>query len=686
VQEIEELCKELEPVIGKKKAKGAYLAYKMFPKEGEAIRAQLLALKSKHLHETYAKNHPYLPPPDKGTSQGDIVLGDVYYGPMNLYPFGLRKDELIKHCGILGITGSGKTNAGFVMLEELKRLRVPVMVFDWQKNFRNIISTRWGRDFRIFTVGRNIRPFFINPLIPPIGVEYDRWIDANLDILSDAFYVGHGVVSVYKELIYQTFSERGIPVTEKYDGRQQDIPSMLEIGHRIMEFQPKRGEVKADWKASSTRVVKGLSSGVAANIFSISGRVPVERLFSTNVIFELKALSGDTKKFFINWFLNYLLEYWDAQESHKEQLNHVVMIDEAHHILMKRTLEGTEPVTDSMFREVRKHGVGLVYLDQSPSRISETVLGNTNTTFVMNLKSMDIPVAVKAVSMEYQKWPYITWLKEGFAIARLQFRHPHPFLVRFKLMEIDKASIKDDDLKGMQKGITAKDEGSDLKEAFEEGIKEISSSGEKKKEEELEGPEALLLINIASKPFLGALERYEDIGLGRGRGPACLELLTEKGLVASRWYWDGKVPRKKLLELTAEGRQALKRLGWEGKARKANESIEHAYIKSHIADYLRKRGWKATIEKRIGSHYPDVHAERQGHSLVIEVERGESEFWDNILKNLEAGHDIIVSLPLRRALKEKIQRKVEALPGPEQERVRVFEQRELYGWLAKFLR
>ena len=248
-------------------------------------------------------------------------------------------------------------------------------------------------------------------------------------------------------------------------------------------------------------------------------------------------------------------------------------------------------------------------------------------------------------------------------------------------MKIDKAAIKDDDLLAMQEGVQAKERDLDLKRAFEEGIRDLAGSAERKKEE-LEGPDALLLINIASKPFLGALERYEETGLGRHKGPACLEQLAARGLVSVRWYWDGKVPRKKLLELTDEGRKALKNLGWQDKARKANESIEHAYVKNHIADYLRNRGGKATVEKRIGSHYPDVHTERLGFSLVVEVERGESEFWDNLLKNLEAGHDMIISLPLRRTLKEKIQRKVETLSGPEQERVRVFEQRELYGWLA----
>jgi hypothetical protein len=371
---------------------------------------------------------------------------------------------------------------------------------------------------------------------------------------------------------------------------------------------------------------------VAANIFCISGRVPVERLFSENVIFELKALSGDTKKFFINWFLNYLTEYWDARESRKEQLNHVVMIDEAHHILMKRTLEGSEPVTDSMFREVRKHGVGLVYLDQSPFRISETVLGNTNTTMVMNLKSQDISVASKAVSLEYQKSQFITWLKEGEAIVRLQFRHPHPFLVKLRLIDIDKAAVTDADLEARQKGMATKDSDIDIHKAFDEGIKQLSVSGGRE-EEKLSEPEALLLLNVADRPLLGRMERYAELGLAHKEGRKAIDSLMEQGLLAENWIRGEKAPHGDVLRITDEGWQAMKEQGLVSKSRKANESAQHDFT---------------------------------------------------ILKNLEVGFDLVVSLPNHKALQEKIRRKVATLIGPEQERVRVMTPKELYSWLPGF--
>jgi hypothetical protein len=359
------------------------------------------------------------------------------------------------------------------------------------------------------------------------------------------------------------------------------------------------------------------------------------------------------------------------------------MIDEAHHILMKRTLEGSEPVTDSMFREVRKHGVGLVYLDQSPFRISETVLGNTNTTMVMNLKSQDVSVASKAVSLEYQKSQFITWLKEGEAIVRLQFRHPHPFLVKFRLIDIDKAAVTDADLEARQKGMATKDSDIDIRKSFDEGIKQLSVLGGRE-EEKLSEPEALLLLNVADRPLLGRMERYAELGLAHKEGRKAIDSLMEQGLLAENWIRGEKAPHGDVLRITDEGWQAMKEQGLVSRSRKANESAQHDFTKNRVAEFARHYAWEATVEKQVGKGFVDAYLEREGFRIAVEVEMGESEYWGNILKNLEVGFDLVVSLPNHKALQEKIRRKVATLSGPEQKRVRVMTPKELYSWLPGF--
>src|SRR5437016_3170529 len=105
-----DLCKKLKPVIGGK-ADALWLAYSTSEnsdmKQEAASYIQLFAVK--YLSKEVDSKDIYLPPPAKAQAAGEFTLGDVFYGPQNLYPIGLRRENFRKHIGIFGITGSGKT-------------------------------------------------------------------------------------------------------------------------------------------------------------------------------------------------------------------------------------------------------------------------------------------------------------------------------------------------------------------------------------------------------------------------------------------------------------------------------------------------------------------------------------------------------------------------------------------------
>ena len=50
-----------------------------------------------------------LPPPDRESLGGDYPIGEVIYPEKPFAGFGVREKEWIRHCGIFGKTGSGKT-------------------------------------------------------------------------------------------------------------------------------------------------------------------------------------------------------------------------------------------------------------------------------------------------------------------------------------------------------------------------------------------------------------------------------------------------------------------------------------------------------------------------------------------------------------------------------------------------
>lgn len=52
----------------------------------------------------------------------------------------MREKEWTRHMLITGMTGVGKTNLSFHLLRELKRHGKPFLVFDWKKNYRDLLQ------------------------------------------------------------------------------------------------------------------------------------------------------------------------------------------------------------------------------------------------------------------------------------------------------------------------------------------------------------------------------------------------------------------------------------------------------------------------------------------------------------------------------------------------------------------
>ena len=119
ITRIQELCRQLKPVLGTKVDRlwSAYLAES--DAKGKAdVEQTLELLAAKHLGKTYEPDRsPFPPPARKFAQRGEIAVGNISYGGKELYPFYLRSARLKEHVLIAGRSGSGKTNLTFVLME-----------------------------------------------------------------------------------------------------------------------------------------------------------------------------------------------------------------------------------------------------------------------------------------------------------------------------------------------------------------------------------------------------------------------------------------------------------------------------------------------------------------------------------------------------------------------------------------
>ena len=116
------------------------------------------------------------------------------YGDQEYYPFGLRENEWLRHVGIFGTTGSGKTNCAFILLWNLLKKKKPFLIFDWKRNYRDLLTFDEFKDTKVYTIGRKISPLSFNPLIPPENTNPRSWLKKLGEILAHAFFLGEGVL------------------------------------------------------------------------------------------------------------------------------------------------------------------------------------------------------------------------------------------------------------------------------------------------------------------------------------------------------------------------------------------------------------------------------------------------------------------------------------------------------------
>lgn len=122
---IRQLCKRLQPILGSSIEK-VYLAWQAEDEDGKKLLEKYLQqLTVKYLDHSLTAEETVLLPPSQQQAAGDYELGTVIYNDKPLYPFGLREDEWIQHVAVLGRSGAGKTNTGFLLLKRLKEKKKP---------------------------------------------------------------------------------------------------------------------------------------------------------------------------------------------------------------------------------------------------------------------------------------------------------------------------------------------------------------------------------------------------------------------------------------------------------------------------------------------------------------------------------------------------------------------------------
>lgn len=532
-----------------------------------------------------------LPPPDKKELSGEYPVGRINYPNNQNSIFGIREGEWIKHCGIFGKTGSGKTTLMVRILKELCEKDKPFLIFDYKRNYRDILK---HPDFEkhnilIFTVGRNkVVPFQFNPKAGPDGVEEYVWIKQLAQIIEKVYLLGPGANDVFME--------------------SAGMDTFRQMQEKVLKQKKRARELL--WWASVKRTLNAINYPGLGEVVNCSRGYPIPELLNKRVILELDGLSDSDQAFIIGSLLLWIYHY-RLRQPEREILKHFIVIEEAHHLFLETRKE--EDIADIIMREIRELGEAIIVIDQHPSKMSVSALGNLSTKFALTLSlNQDVMAIANAMLLGKDERRYLAMLTLGQCVCRSD-RFSLPVLLTIDNFPIQKGSVTDEDLKTLMAGYLKDLNLQSPPFSNQSPIHSIQN------QETLSPLGRIILENIELKPFIGFVKRFRDLGLKIPDGYRITEELTARRLIVPL-----TIDSQRLYELTPKGRELLGRKA----SHKGRGGLEHRYFIEKIREYYFNQQGFAFLEK----DDIDLVIYKGEKTIAIQMETGKSDIQANLLK------------------------------------------------------
>jgi len=171
---------------------------------------------------------------------------------------------------------------------------------------------------------------------------------------------------------------------------------------KVEEVVPTLGfdqEAKGRILASLTSRLNGLRSAGKGKMLDVQESFPIEALLSSPTVLELEGMGDDDDKAFLIGLLLIRLFEIRAIEGNRDELKHLLVIEEAHRILTNVARSSNQEQADprgkavesftNLLSEIRSYGQGVVISDQVPTRLAPDVLKNTNLKICHRIVSGD---------------------------------------------------------------------------------------------------------------------------------------------------------------------------------------------------------------------------------------------------------------------------------------------------------
>ena len=343
----------------------------------------------------------------------------------------------------------------------------------------------------------------------------------------------------------------------------------------------------------------------------------------------------------------------------REKLTNLIVLEEAHNLLLAKQAGSKESVLESSIRMIRQYGLGYIFVDQSASLLSKVAFANSYATIALSQKlRADVQTIAGAMNLSDEQKEALSTLPVGTAIVRLADEHSEPFLIRVPKSPVREGSVSDDRIRAQRTGDFTSSGPNTPPQPRPQPVSPVPVPDKKQNEDNPHPPspgespqasvssktccdsliqpspevakltreELRFLTDLVGRPLSTTVHRYERLHLSRRRGNAVRQHLQALGLIEP-----GPVSRA---------------------------SLEHRYWVQRPREHFEKQGYGVTCEYAIaGNGAVDLLAEKPGERVAIEVETGKSDIRANLTKVHTAGFNrmaLVATCPTAVVICQKI--------------------------------